>query len=450
MSEELFLKFVPRVRVERTTDSILLHHPHYAEAIPVPQKFDWLITALSDATHSEDMLMDKHQGNFAAMAATMNVYRQLHQMGMIGYVLRSDYGPLVEMFPQAAGIEPVSPYDLDTEQIFRTSRFAYIHVEDGQILIESANSKAYLVVHEPEVLRWFGGFSEGISLAVYLQRYRTWKFMTQLVCCFITVGAIVAKNEPQWDFHDAIFHTRSRRGRYHIFGGKQPLGDVETIPPALKPTDSANTIALYKPDIDQLKQADITLTAALETRTSLRQHGANPMTLQQLGEFLYRTARVTGYRQGENLTLTRRVYPSGGAVYELEIYLAVQACDGIEAGLYHYSPDAHDLTLTTPFTPDVAHLVRQASSAALTENGQILVLMTARFQRMARFYHTLGYSLILKHVGALMQTMYLVATAMHLAPCAIGSGDSDLFADITSIPYFEEGLVGEMLLGSRE
>lgn len=181
----------------------------------------------------------------------------------------------------------------------------------------------------------------------------------------------------------------------------------------------------------------------------IRQHGSSPITLQQLGEFLYRTARVTGYRQSENLTFTRRLYPSGGAVYELEIYLAVQACDGLETGLYHYNPDVHNLTLTAAFTPDVAQTIRQASSAALVENGQILVLISARFDRMARFYHTIGYALILKHVGILMQTMYLVASAMNLALCAIGSGDSDLFCTITAIPYFQEGLVGELLLGSR-
>jgi SagB-type dehydrogenase family enzyme len=449
MSEDLYLKFVPRVRVERTADSILLHHPHYAEAISVPEKFDWLITALSEATHSEDALMDKHQGDFTAMAATMNFYRQLHVMGMVGYLLWDDHKTFLEMFPQAGGIEPVSPYDLDMEQIYRVSQFAYLHVEDGQMLIESANGKAYMVVHEPQILTWFAAFQTGISIADFRGKFGQSDTLTKVICCFVSIGAIVAENEPQWDFHDAVFHTRSRRGRYRIFGSKQPLGEVETIPPAIKWTDTANAIALYKPDIDQLKQADITLTTALETRTSIRQHGTNPMTLQQLGEFLYRTARVTGYRQGENLTLTRRLYPAGGAVYELEIYLAVQACDGIEAGLYHYNPDAHNLNLTAAFTPDVAHLVRQASSAALVENGQLLVLMTARFQRMSRFYHTIAYSLILKHVGALMQTIYLVATAMSLAPCAIGSSDSDLFAEITSIPYFEEGLVGEMLLGSR-
>jgi oxazoline/thiazoline dehydrogenase len=45
--------------------------------------------------------------------------------------------------------------------------------------------------------------------------------------------------------------------------------------------------------------------------------------------------------------------------------------------------------------------------------------------------------------------MYLVATAMDLAPCAIGGGNSDLFAQTTGINYLDETSVGEFILGSK-
>jgi hypothetical protein len=45
--------------------------------------------------------------------------------------------------------------------------------------------------------------------------------------------------------------------------------------------------------------------------------------------------------------------------------------------------------------------------------------------------------------------MYLVATAMRLAACALGGGDSDLFARASGLDYYEEGAVGEFILGSR-
>jgi SagB-type dehydrogenase family enzyme len=64
-------------------------------------------------------------------------------------------------------------------------------------------------------------------------------------------------------------------------------------------------------------------------------------------------------------------------------------------------------------------------------------------------YESIAYELVLKDVGVALQTMYLAATAMGLAPCAIGTGDSDLFAQASGIDFYEESTVGEFALGSR-
>ena len=97
-------------------------------------------------------------------------------------------------------------------------------------------------------------------------------------------------------------------------------------------------------------------------------------------------------------------------------------------------------------------LLRTASNATTipVENLQVLVIVAARFQRIAWKYSSMAYAAILKHVGVMYQTMYLVATAMGLAPCGIGCGDSDLFARAAGTEYFAETSVGEFLLGSRK
>jgi SagB-type dehydrogenase family enzyme len=61
----------------------------------------------------------------------------------------------------------------------------------------------------------------------------------------------------------------------------------------------------------------------------------------------------------------------------------------------------------------------------------------------------MAYAVILKHVGVVFQTMYLVATAMGLSPCGVGGGDSDLFARAAGADYYAETSVGEFLLGSK-
>ncbi len=129
----------------------------------------------------------------------------------------------------------------------------------------------------------------------------------------------------------------------------------------------------------------------------------------------------------------------------------VNACDGLDAGLYYYDPQGHRLVRLRGCTADVEHLLRDAAASASipAERVQVLIILASRFPRLAWKYASIAYALTLKHVGVVYQTMYLVATAMGLAPCALGGGDSDCFARAAGIEYEAETSVGEFLIGSR-
>jgi hypothetical protein len=62
-------------------------------------------------------------------------------------------------------------------------------------------------------------------------------------------------------------------------------------------------------------------------------------------------------------------------------------------------------------------------------------------------YSSIAYSLILKDVGVLLQTLYLMAIDMGLGGCAIGSINIDLFAKMTGLEFHVEGPVGLFALG---
>ena len=78
---------------------------------------------------------------------------------------------------------------------------------------------------------------------------------------------------------------------------------------------------------------------------------------------------------------------------------------------------------------------------------QILITIAARFCRVSWKYSSVAYSLILKDVGVLLQTLYLMATDMGLGGCAIGTNNIDLFAKMTGIEFHVEGPVGQFALG---
>jgi SagB-type dehydrogenase family enzyme len=261
----------------------------------------------------------------------------------------------------------------------------------------------------------------------------------------------------QWSFHDLLFHSRSRRGRhdypsgatYRFAPGIGPLPAVAALVPARPGAGAA--VELHRPDWDALVAADASLTEVLEARGSVRQYAAEPISAEQLGEFLYRTARVrTRYGATAEVPYERtsRPYPSGGAEYELELYPVVARCRGLEPGAYHYDALDHRLWPLPSPEEDVAR-VRQDTSRAMGGRAEpdVLIVLASRFQRVAWKYDSIAYSLTLKHVGVLYQTMYLVATAMGLGGCAIGVGDSDVSGRMLGLDYLREGSVGEFALG---
>ena len=193
-------------------------------------------------------------------------------------------------------------------------------------------------------------------------------------------------------------------------------------------------------------------------RRSVRQYAAEPITARQLGEFLFRVARVKDCQHLEvstpagpvQMDFALRPYPAGGALHELEVYAAVAACHGLPFGLYHYDGLGHRLVRRAGRTAEVERLLSGAAQAAGLQatEPQVLLVLAARLPRVAWKYTSLAYALVLKHVGVVFQTMYLAATAMGLAPCALGLGDSDLFARAANVDYYAETSVGEFLLGS--
>ena len=74
-------------------------------------------------------------------------------------------------------------------------------------------------------------------------------------------------------------------------------------------------------------------------------------------------------------------------------------------------------------------------SCAGTCYPDILLVLSSRFKRVAWKYSGIAYATVLKNLGVAYGTMYLVATAMNLAPCALGLGNAEKFAKLTGLDY---------------
>ena len=76
--------------------------------------------------------------------------------------------------------------------------------------------------------------------------------------------------------------------------------------------------------------------------------------------------------------------------------------------------------------------------------------MAARYGRNAGLHQKTGlsYALILKDVGSIYQQLYLVATALGLAPCGLSFGSSELFEQVSGLSGCLECSVGEFMIGN--
>lgn len=362
----------------------------------------------------------------------------------------------------------LSAFPAILDDTYVLSRFAYLRVLDNTFVLASPLTNRQLPIPTAPVLALLFKLREPVYLPAFLaeldpeMQSHVVPILEQL--CehrFLAradrdeaVDTWVRSNEDQgalrtWEFHDLLFHAQSRKGRGHQpVGGTYRFGRSAPPLPPRKQYPGYPHLKLPVPELADLAATDASFVSVMENRRSTRTFGSTPLTVAQLGEFLFRTCRVKTKKTANNKALVRRVYPSGGAMYPLEVYALVHRCDGLAAGLYHYDGLDHALT---PLEVDENLLQRlqqdACRSASLSETPPILFCISARFGRTAQKYESIAYSLILKEVGVLYQTMWLAASAMHLAACGLGSGNADVFAQAIGSDYYAETSVGDFFLG---
>jgi SagB-type dehydrogenase family enzyme len=397
--------------------------------------------------------------------------RRLARHGLLEYSLRSSRTDEDEIViePQAADYWPGTP-QLGNADVVVLSRFAYLRRRGNEMVLESPRAGALFKICNPQIATTIALLSTPQQIKQLRQEdgFPGLEFLALLVDCQILFRIDTVRdsglrpaegdnNLVLWDFHDLLFHTRSTEGRQaNPLGGVYPYAGVVPPLPAVRPGWAGKKIDLRKLVVAP-SQAMSPVAKLLHERHSTRSFdNQSPITLAELSRFLDNTARVLSRwtsradlgEGGPMVTYAVRPYPSAGASYELELYLAVDKCEGLAPGFYHYDAGAHALVLIGARTQEFEALLMGAKFAMdAPAVPQILITIAARFGRISWKYSSLAYALILKDVGVLTQTLYLMATDIGLGGCAIGSTNIDLFAKMTGIELHVEGPVGQFALG---
>jgi len=398
--------------------------------------------------------------------------RRLARRGLLEYRLGSapDSADQVVIEPQVPDYWPQLPKVRDAD-VLVLSRFAYLRRRGNEMVLESPRAGALFRIHDPKIAAAIATLSAPQQIKRLRRRNRSpsLELLSLLMDCQILFKIDPARDSGLrptegdnhlvfWDFHDLLFHSRSTEGRHaNPAGGTFPYAGLISSLPAIRPSWPGEKIELRKYTTDHSQPISPAAKLLRERRSVRTFDSQQPITLAELSKFLDGVARVQAQWSlkleefGDNGPVAEyaaRPYPAAGAGYEIELYLAVDKCEGLARGFYHYDAGEHALVAIVVRHQDLdAQLAGAQFAMGATGFPQILITIAARFGRISWKYSSLAYALILKDAGVLIQTLYLMATDMGLGGCAIGSVNIDLFAKMTGIDFHVEGPVGQFAIG---
>jgi SagB-type dehydrogenase family enzyme len=400
--------------------------------------------------------------------------RRLARHGLLVYRVgrsRQDDEEQAVIEPQVADYWPQEAQLGDTNALV-LSRFACMRRRGNDMVLESPCAGALFKICDPKVAAIIAMLAEPHSIRKLRRQdgFPGIGLLALLADCQIIFKIAAAgdsglrpdegdSNLVLWDFHDLLFHTRSTAGRHaNPLGGLYRYADVAPPLPAVRPRWPGEKIDLREFSASPCETTTSPILKLLRERHSTRifddQH---PITLAELSQFLDGTARVLSVSKaadgdfgdgGPAVEVAARPYPSAGSSYELELYLAVDKCEGLGRGFYHYDAGGHALVPIDVRPHELEALLGESEFAmGVLAAPQVLITIAARFGRVSWKYSSIAYALILKDVGVLIQTFYMMASDMGLGGCATGITNIDLFAKMTGIEFHIEGPVGQFAMG---
>ncbi|MBM4433605.1 MAG: SagB/ThcOx family dehydrogenase [Chloroflexi bacterium] len=191
--------------------------------------------------------------------------------------------------------------------------------------------------------------------------------------------------------------------------------------------------------------ARMPLHQAIRQRRSRRDFADRELPMQQLSDLLFLAAGETDHAdQGWPF----RAFPSSGALYPTETYVAVRSVGGLEPGVYHYQPARHALALVR--AGDLSRvLMRAAVEQEMVAAAAATFVLASLFDRARFKYQDRSYRYALIEAGHLGQNLYLCAEALGLGCCGIGAFFDDDVNALIGVDGLQEASVYLLAVGPR-
>jgi SagB-type dehydrogenase family enzyme len=189
---------------------------------------------------------------------------------------------------------------------------------------------------------------------------------------------------------------------------------------------------LPKPRID----SDISLENTIKERRTIRSFNSERLTMEQFSQLLWAAQGITddsGYK---------RAAASGGALYPMDIYSVVgrDGIEGIKAGIYHYEPNDHSISLILEGDFS-AELAEASFSQKWMARAPLNLVITAEYGRVCGRYGERGVRYAMIEAGHIGQNIFLQAEALSLGVGIVGAFQDERVINAMNIPANHEPLL---------
>ena len=177
---------------------------------------------------------------------------------------------------------------------------------------------------------------------------------------------------------------------------------------------------------EALTTGNHSLEQLLSQRRSVREYQNSSIALAQLAQLLWAAQGIT-HPQG------LRTAPSAGALYPLEMYVAVNNVTDLEPFVYHYHPKQHRLQMHEPCNVN-RMLTRAAYGQSSVRDAAAVVVFTANYERSTVKYHIRGARYAHIEAGHAAENLFLQAQALELKTVVVGAFFDDEVTEVLRLP----------------
>ena len=167
---------------------------------------------------------------------------------------------------------------------------------------------------------------------------------------------------------------------------------------------------------DPRLKGGMSLEEAIYRRRTKRKFSDQPLAIAPFAQLLWSAQGVTGADK------FKRSAPSAGALYPMDLYAAVgeAAVETLIAGLYHYHPRDHGISLLKH--GDLRKTLAKASLHQMwMATAPAMLIITAEYQRITGKYGRRGIRYAMIEAGHIGQNILLQAVSLGLVAGIVGA-----------------------------